>query len=189
MGPHRSERGPRRRPPEGVDADPIRIGVLVTNPGYIDASNVCAGYATGQEFPPTGPCLGDSGGPLIVATPDSRTLIQVGTVSYGPISGCVELDKPIVYMRVSHYLGWIEGITGDLEGPPATTTTAPTTTTTTTAPSTTTTTTTTTTTPTTTTTTVAIPTTTVVVRSFVVGAAQDHRGAHRPWPQPDHPVG
>jgi secreted trypsin-like serine protease len=72
--------------------------------------------------------LGDSGGPLLVATPDSRALIQVGTVSYGPLSGCVELDRPIVYMRVSFYLSWIESITGDLTGPPpstTTTTTAP----------------------------------------------------------------
>jgi secreted trypsin-like serine protease len=110
---------------------PIRSAPVCTgaNAGYVDASNVCAGYLTGEGFAATGGCKGDSGGPLLVATTDSRTRVQVGTVSYGPDSGCVELDKPIVYMRVSYYLSWIESIAGDLAGPPPTTTTTTTTTT------------------------------------------------------------
>jgi secreted trypsin-like serine protease len=102
----------------------------------------------------------------MVTTPDSRTRIQVGVVSYGPASGCVELDRPIVYMRVSFYLGWIESITGDLAGPPSSTTT-----TTTLSSSTTTTVAATTTTVAATTTTVAGTTTTVTSPPTVAAAA------------------
>ena len=77
---------------------PIRSAseCLAPTRGYVDASNVCAGYPTGTDSPRPDHVRATAGDPCSVATPDSRTQIQVGTVSYGPDSGCVELDRPIV---------------------------------------------------------------------------------------------
>lgn len=52
---------------------------------------------------------GDSGGPLVAQRADGRWT-QVGITSYG--LGCARPDTPGVYMRVAHYLPWIEKTTG-----------------------------------------------------------------------------
>ncbi|XP_050688445.1 tryptase-like [Eriocheir sinensis] len=54
-------------------------------------------------------CQGDSGGPLVAQIDDGRWT-QVGITSYG--YGCARPDTPGVYVRVAHYLPWIEEITG-----------------------------------------------------------------------------
>lgn len=63
-----------------------------------------------------GACDGDSGGPLVVN--HGGVLFLAGIVSFRSSAGCgaqgVGADRPDVHTRVSHYLDWIEGTTGDL---------------------------------------------------------------------------
>eukprot|EP00986_Skeletonema_menzelii_P020893 scaffold32624_cov200-Skeletonema_menzelii.AAC.1 len=62
----------------------------------------------------TGPCNGDSGGPIMHAS-DEGDPFQVGIVSWSV--GCAHPDYPAVYTRVSHYADWIKdtacAFTGD----------------------------------------------------------------------------
>ena len=54
--------------------------------------------------PLTGPCLGDSGGPLICG--QNGLPVLTGIVSFG--EGCAKTNFPGVYTKVSRYLAWIK---------------------------------------------------------------------------------
>nr|XP_015835202.1 PREDICTED: serine protease H115 isoform X1 [Tribolium castaneum] len=60
-----------------------------------------------------GPCVGDSGSPLIYYL-DDRHPIAIGVSSFLSSRGCESLD-PSGYMRVFPYLNWIYNITGGLD--------------------------------------------------------------------------
>lgn len=56
-------------------------------------------------------CQGDSGGPAV--TPFNNTLVQIGVVSFGGLSGtapCGDPKVPGVYARVANYQTWIKGL-------------------------------------------------------------------------------
>jgi len=63
--------------------------------GGIDATMICAGYASGG----TDSCQGDSGGPFFNGNN------QIGVVSWG--AGCALAGKPGVYAKVSHHKDWL----------------------------------------------------------------------------------
>ena len=79
--------------------------------------NTCAGYSLSEASQPVGSCLGDSGGPLFLASGDTRALVQVGIVSYGA-GVCTSLTHPGVYMRVSEFYEFVDDVVGDLPTPP-----------------------------------------------------------------------
>lgn len=72
--------------------------------GGIHTSNICA---VGQ--PKQGPCHGDSGTALIRELNGTQT--QIGVLSWGLMYGC-ERGYPSVFMRISHYAGWIKKHSG-----------------------------------------------------------------------------
>lgn len=71
---------------------------------------ICAGKLAGG----VDACQGDSGGPLQVRIPGVNVPGQgtmhyvIGVTSFG--IGCARSNKPGIYARVSHYIGWIEEI-------------------------------------------------------------------------------
>ncbi|XP_076655313.1 venom protease-like isoform X1 [Halictus rubicundus] len=68
----------------------------------IDNRVLCAGFAQGGKDA----CDGDSGGPLMISTPQGQfTYYQIGVVSYG--YGCARPGYPGVYARVTEYLDFI----------------------------------------------------------------------------------
>jgi secreted trypsin-like serine protease len=77
-----------------------------------NVDNAICTHAINRE---SGPCKGDSGGPLFFESPDGDTL--VGTVSFGPRDKkCVHVARdiygaeylvPEVYTRISQYHPWI----------------------------------------------------------------------------------
>jgi secreted trypsin-like serine protease len=64
------------------------------------ATQLCAGTGGSDA------CQGDSGGPLVLRT--AAGPVQVGVVSWG--LGCGDPANPGVYMRVSAYSDWMEGV-------------------------------------------------------------------------------
>ncbi|GAB6023504.1 hypothetical protein CHUAL_008281 [Chamberlinius hualienensis] len=71
----------------------------------IQQYHICAGYRTGGK----GTCIGDSGGPLQCPIGDGRWFL-VGVTSFG--SGCAKPGYPDVFMRITHYLNWIQSTIG-----------------------------------------------------------------------------
>uniref|UniRef100_A0A2C9H6G3 Peptidase S1 domain-containing protein n=1 Tax=Anopheles minimus TaxID=112268 RepID=A0A2C9H6G3_9DIPT len=72
---------------------------LYWSPVYVDAQNVCLNAGNGRS-----PCIGDSGGPLLVDS--ALGPIQVGIVSFGEAVGCA-VNYPSIFVRITHFLPWI----------------------------------------------------------------------------------
>ncbi|XP_017393532.1 plasminogen-like [Cebus imitator] len=70
--------------------------------GRVRSTELCAGDLAGG----TDSCQGDSGGPLVCFKKD-KYILQ-GVTSWG--LGCARPNKPGVYVRVSRYVTWIEGM-------------------------------------------------------------------------------
>ncbi|KAG3290531.1 plasminogen, transcript variant X2 [Ictidomys tridecemlineatus] len=70
--------------------------------GRVKPTELCAGHLDGG----TDSCQGDSGGPLVCFEKD-KYILQ-GVTSWG--LGCARPNKPGVYVRVSRFVNWIEGI-------------------------------------------------------------------------------
>ncbi|MEM8706822.1 MAG: trypsin-like serine protease [Actinomycetota bacterium] len=88
-----------------IDAD---CGLWPTlDPTFDHTKTLCTKTA------PTGVCSGDSGGPIVVNS--GGGLFLAGIVSFGSIAGCgLDPNRPDGYVRVSAYIDWVEGYTGEL---------------------------------------------------------------------------
>ncbi|XP_014208050.1 uncharacterized protein LOC106639117 [Copidosoma floridanum] len=69
----------------------------------ITSGMICAGVKDGGRDA----CLGDSGGPLVSLESDNKYTLH-GITSNG--YGCGRPDRPGVYTKVYHYMGWIERV-------------------------------------------------------------------------------
>jgi secreted trypsin-like serine protease len=76
------------------------LGEAYAGVGVDAATQICAGTGGSDA------CQGDSGGPLVLRSASGP--VQIGVVSWG--LGCGRKDNPGVYMRVSAYADWINGV-------------------------------------------------------------------------------
>ena len=97
---------PPRTPLQGGDLKLIgRAGCLKAYPHAVTVNEICA---RDDDRPLTQPCPGDSGGPLLVQTPNGP--VQVGITSWGAEvkeKDCGVAHLPAVWMRVSKYHDFI----------------------------------------------------------------------------------
>jgi hypothetical protein len=78
-----------------------------SNQEMVTKRMICAGYEDGKKDA----CTGDSGGPLIKKSEDSKQWTQVGIVSWG--EGCARAGKPGMYSRITEMVQWIHLHTSD----------------------------------------------------------------------------
>lgn len=83
-----------------------------SDPTDITDNMICAA----GDVEPKDTCQNDSGGPLMVANPQSD-LELLGIVSFG--SPCGEIDPPGVYTRVSRFTSWINGVINGIVASPS----------------------------------------------------------------------
>ena len=70
-------------------------------PSYaIDESMICV-----QSLNNSGPCFGDSGGPMIVRNNDDTDWLLAGVFS--KMGGCGNMERPSVFIKISHVKDWI----------------------------------------------------------------------------------
>ncbi|XP_046382237.1 serine protease snake-like [Ischnura elegans] len=81
----------------------VEITLAKLNKG-VDESMICAGDLAGGKDT----CQGDSGGPLEIPSYDECNTRIIGVTSFGKICGFA--GSPAVYMRISHFVPWIESI-------------------------------------------------------------------------------
>ncbi|XP_018407063.1 PREDICTED: trypsin-1-like [Cyphomyrmex costatus] len=74
---------------------------VLGSPSPVDETNIC----TSPGKRPLSACSGDSGGPLI-SIDGGKPVIQ-GIVSWGVVP-CGKPNAPSVYVKVSHFISWIE---------------------------------------------------------------------------------
>jgi hypothetical protein len=87
---------------------PIVATSTVNHPDIFDGSVTDGMVAAGFSSPGKGTCWGDSGGPFAVWDGSRNIWIQVGITSWGSMCG---LNIPYsVFVRISHYSGWIEEV-------------------------------------------------------------------------------
>ncbi|XP_042888441.1 serine proteinase stubble-like [Penaeus japonicus] len=79
-----------------------RLGATYSLP----QGNLCAGGEAGRDT-----CKGDGGGPLVCRGDDGAFRLA-GLVSWGV--GCGQVGVPGVYVKVAHYLDWIESAVSSL---------------------------------------------------------------------------
>ncbi|KAJ9575468.1 hypothetical protein L9F63_007673 [Diploptera punctata] len=83
---------------------------MLLSENLLDESMICAGVLAGGKDS----CSGDSGGPLqINSTREGCRVEVVGIVSFG-LGACGAVNTPAVYVRVSHYVPWIQNYTNIL---------------------------------------------------------------------------
>jgi secreted trypsin-like serine protease len=58
---------------------------------------ICAGVTVGHQ----GPCVGDSGGPLMYKDLETGKFVQIATVSSG-VGECGDDEYPGIYVRLDH---------------------------------------------------------------------------------------
>ncbi|XP_020285270.1 transmembrane protease serine 9-like [Pseudomyrmex gracilis] len=68
---------------------------------HVESKQMCAGWEKGGKDT----CYADSGGPLMVRSRHTGSLIVIGVVSAG--IGCSRPQLPGIYTRVSDYISWI----------------------------------------------------------------------------------
>ncbi|XP_046382238.1 clotting factor G beta subunit-like [Ischnura elegans] len=81
----------------------VQITLAKLNKG-VDESMICAGDLAGGKDT----CEGDSGGPLEIPSYDECNTRIIGVTSFGKVCGFP--GSPAVYMRISHFVPWIESI-------------------------------------------------------------------------------
>ncbi|MGX7823743.1 S1 family peptidase [Actinokineospora sp. 24-640] len=87
-----------------------RLVTGCTDPAFSPTYELCVGDQSGR-----GACYGDSGGPLVVQAGGRWEL--GGATSRAGAQNPTCATAPSIYMRVPAFKSWIEGHTGDLDGP------------------------------------------------------------------------
>jgi hypothetical protein len=80
--------------------------------GRVTSDMLCAGYLKGGK----GACYGDSGGPLLIPSPQGTAWMQVGIVSWGP-AGCNREEGYSVFTRVASFEQWIQACLINVNSP------------------------------------------------------------------------
>jgi hypothetical protein len=86
---------------------------LANAPGFHPLGQICTVNPPSFD---TGPCHGDSGGPLIAAGPGGNGLVELGVTSSG--YGECSTSLPSVYTRADLIASWVNGRIATFDSPP-----------------------------------------------------------------------